>query len=230
MTRMSISLVGTVLGLSLLGPAAARADLITWSFNWSGSPTTVPADAGGTGGVFLLDPQPGHGQGSLEIKGTQLQLFSAAPAGMLDKLTNKPYSLDLSLTDGASQKSGKLTFTGLLNGSFSSSQANILNTFTGKTTKVLLLGRHLYTVFLDKFIPPSPTSAGEFDAHVSIATNFRGYCRTNGGGGSGTGSGGGGPHAPEPSSLLLAGLGLTSLVAMFRKKSARGNSPATAKT
>src|SRR5258708_30040204 len=220
---------GTVFGLPFVALGAAGADLITWSFNWSGSPTTVPADAGGTGGVFLLDPQPGHGQGSLEIKGSQLQLFSAAPAGMLDKLTNKPYSLDLSLTDGASQKSGKLTFTGLLNGSFSSSQANILNTFTGKTTQVLLLGSHLYTVLLDKFIPPSPTSAGEFDAQVSIATNFRGYCRTNGGGGKGNRDGGGRSHAPDASIFLAARLGLTSLVAMFLEKSGRGNSPATAK-
>src|SRR5258706_14324974 len=88
MTRMSISLVGTVLGLSLLGPAAARADLITWSFNWSGSPTTVPADAGGTGGGFFLDPQPGHGQRSLEIKGAQLPLFLTAAARMPYKLTH----------------------------------------------------------------------------------------------------------------------------------------------
>jgi len=220
MTRLSFPLLGTVIGLSLLGPSAARADLITWGFNWSGSPTSVAGDPGATGGIFLLDPQPGHGQGSMALSGTQLQVFSSAPAGTLDHFTNRPYTETLTITDDASHASGTLTFTGLFNGTLSPSQANILNTFTGKTIQTLLLGTHLYTVNLDKYIPPTPTSAGSFGADVTVTPNTTGG---GGGGNNGGGSGGGGGdhHAPEPSSLILTGIGLATFGVAYWKRTIR---------
>lgn len=211
--------MGTVIGLFLLGPSAARADLLTWGFNWSGNPASVGADPGGTGGIFLLDPQPGQGQGSMHLAGTQLEVFSSAPAGTLDHFTNRPYTDSITITDNASHTSGTLTFTGLFNGTLSPSQANITNTFTGKTIQTLLLGGHLYTVHLDQYIPPTPTSAGAFGADITVTTNSGGG--GSGGGGGGGGSGGGGHHAPEPSSLILAGLGLASFGVGYWRRAKR---------
>jgi hypothetical protein len=222
MTRLSFPLLGTVIGLSLLGPSAARADLITWSFNWSGSPTTVSGDPGATGGIFLLDPQPGHGQGNMHLAGTQLEVFSSAPAGTLDHFTNRAYTESLTLTDDASHQSGTLAFTGLFNGTLTPTQANITNTFTGKTTQTLLLGGHLYTVHLDQYIPPTPATAGSFGADITVTTNSGTGGGGNGGGsGSGGGGSGGDHHAPEPSSMILAGIGLASCGVAHWKRTRR---------
>jgi hypothetical protein len=222
MTRLLFPLLGTVIGLSLLGPPAARADLITWGFNWSGSPTTVGGDPGATGGIFLLDPQPGHGSGSMHLGGTQLEVFSSAPAGTLDHFTNRPYTETLTLTDDASHQSGTLAFTGLFNGSLTPSQANITNTFTGKTTQTLLLGEHLYTVHLDQYIPPTPSTAGSLGADITVrATDPGGAGGGSNGGGGGGGGSGGDHHAPEPSSLILAGMGLASCGVAYWKRTRR---------
>ncbi|HEV3236997.1 MAG TPA: PEP-CTERM sorting domain-containing protein [Gemmataceae bacterium] len=148
----------------------------------------------------------------MHLAGTQLQVFSSAPAGTLDHFSNRPYTESLTLTDEASHQSGILAFTGLFNGTLTPSQANITNTFTGKTTQTLLLGGHLYTVHLDQYIPPSPTTPGAFGADITVTTN------SGGGGSGGGGSGGGGHHAPEPSSLILAGLGITSVGMAWWKK------------
>jgi hypothetical protein len=125
-----------------------------------------------------------------------------------DHFTNKNYSLIVDLTDSASNKSGMLTFTGSLNGTLSLTSANIKNTFIGPLTQHLDLGGNLYTVTIGPYAAPGipdSTQTGSISAHVSVQPEGP------------TGGGSGGPvpppsrQTPEPSTLLLAGLGLSAL-------------------
>jgi hypothetical protein len=105
------------------------------------------------------------------------------------------------LTDRASGASGSLTFRGNLSGSIETigpDRVDLTNTFLGPTTQTLTLGRNQYIVTIGPFAPPSPPTLsqgpieyisaqdGSISVHVAVVT-------------------------PEPSSLLLACLGLPPL-------------------
>src|SRR5262249_14491097 len=92
--------VAIALLLALLTTAPAHADPVSWSYTWSGSPTSIGADIGpsgkpGTGTIFLLDPQPGQGTDSMHTGATQLGLNTSADPATPDHFTNKSYSLAL---------------------------------------------------------------------------------------------------------------------------------------
>src|SRR4051812_15149310 len=104
----------------LLSASVARADPISWSYNWGSSPTALSADGQGTGTVFLLDPQPGTGTGSMHVGGTEFGVNTSALPGAPDHFTDRPFALNLTLTDAASGAKGTLTFAGLLTATMSS--------------------------------------------------------------------------------------------------------------
>jgi hypothetical protein len=119
------------------------------------------------------------------------------------------------LRDDASGASGSLTFRGNLSGSINLLQgvgnAGITNTTLGPTTQSLTLGGNLYTVTIGSFVPPGipndpngvagPTGSISASIAVQPATN----------------------STPEPSSLVLACLGLPSLglAGWFRRRITR---------
>jgi hypothetical protein len=188
--------------------AAARADFINWGYNWTHTPAVVAADTGGTGGITLTNHQGGTGSGNSDVVASEITTFSSASVNAPDHFTNKNYSLIVDLTDSASNKSGMLTFTGSLNGTLSLTSANIKNTFIGPLTQHLDLGGNLYTVTIGPYAAPGipdSTQTGSISAHVSVQPEGP------------TGGGSGGPvpppsrQTPEPSTLLLAGLGLSAL-------------------
>jgi hypothetical protein len=190
---MSPLLFGTALALLLFAGGNARADLIDWSYNWSRSPLAVPADVPGTGGITLTDESSHNAKGSSDIVATNIRTFSSATSAAPDHFTNKAYSLFLSLTDTDSGKSANLTFSGVFNGTVSATSANITSTFTGQTTQMVKLGNNTYTVTLGPYAPPGPptaTNAGTISAHVDV-----------------NGGSIGNNHNPEPSALILAGVG-----------------------
>jgi hypothetical protein len=147
-----------------------------------------------------------HADGPSDVVATNIRMFSSAPRTTPDAITNGSYSLTLNLVDSASGESGSVTFTGMLNGTFSTTSANVTNAFTGPTSQQLTLGGHLYTITIGPYAPPGPpgaANAGTISAHVDV-------------GDSGGGSGG---DSPEPSTLVLSGLGLSFLgVASWRKR------------
>lgn len=190
LTRGSLSLL-----LLLFTRVAVLADFIEWSYAWSRSPLVVAADGEGTGGISLATATDGQAVGNSEIVALNLTTFSSA-AGTIDLFTAKAYRLTLELTDQQSGATGALTFQGQFNGTLTTTAAFISNTFTGATTQTLPLGGNLYTVALGPYSPPGPpgdSSSGALSATVSVSAL---------------------PAAPpvqdtpEPSGLLLAGLGL----------------------
>ncbi len=187
----------------------ARADFINWGFNWTHTPVVVAADTGGTGGITLTNHQGGTGSGNSDVVATQITTFSSASVNTPDHFTNTNYSLILDLSDSASHKSGMLTFTGSLNGTLSLSSANIKNTFIGPLTQHLDLGGNLYTVTIGPYAAPGipdATQTGSISAHISVLPDSSG-----GGGGSGGSTPPPSNSAPVPSTLLLAGLGVSVL-------------------
>jgi hypothetical protein len=193
--------------------SSARADFINWAYSWTHTPSVVAADTGGTGGVTLTNHQGGTGSGASDVVVTELTTFSSATVNAPDHFTNKNYSLILDLTDSASHQSGMLTFNGTLNGTVSTTSANIKNTFIGPLTQHLDLGGNLYTITIGPYAAPGIPDAiqtGSISAHLSVQPEG-----PVGGGSGGGGSGGSTPPpaqgAPEPSTLLLACLGLSAL-------------------
>jgi hypothetical protein len=157
----------------------------------------VAADAPGTGGVSFTNEPQKDVTGTSDIVASNLRVFSSADPTAPDKLTSSgAYSFVLVVTDKASGDSAVLTFTGKLGGTFSASNSNVTNQFTGQTSQTVTLGNFQYTVSFPSnyYSPPGPplaSNAGSISAHVSIS-------------GSGVTVG----SVPEPSTLVLSGLGL----------------------
>ncbi len=199
--------------LVLFAATGARAGLVPasqvqWSYNFSPSASAVFAATSSSADVSFTNEPTKSAVGDSDVVVTNLRVSSTANPNTPDALkTNGGYSVVLTLGTSAngSPMSGTLTFTGTLTGTFSSASANVANKFGPHSTQTLTLGNYLFTVSLVAYTPPGPpdqVNAGSISAHVSISN-----IHTAGGG------------SPEPSSMLLAGMGLTFLGgAAWRKR------------
>jgi hypothetical protein len=204
MSSLKKCLIAPVAALLLFTASQAHAELISWKYNWGPGALSIPAD-GGTGGNVAVTNEPTNSAvGSSDVVATNLRTISSAAPAMPDTLTkNGAYSLSIQIWDVASNTSGTLTFTGKLGGTFSNSNANVTNKFTGMLTQVLTLGGNTFTVAIGPYTPPGPPSAsnaGSIAAHVDVE---------------------GGIHVtgvPEPSTMGLAIFGLTTVGAGWWRK------------
>jgi hypothetical protein len=190
MNRMILTTLA--LGWLVAANVPARADQISWGFDWDRSPVAVLA---GTGGVSFTNEPNGFARGNSDVVATNLKVFSSATSANPDVFGPNAgkYSLTLTLTDMASGKVGVLTFTGQLQGHFTKGNAEVTNHFTGPRTQVLQLGTHLFFVTMVSYSPPGPplqANAGSITVHITASPE----CQC---------------VAPEPSSLLLGFVGLT---------------------
>ena len=224
MKRLSPTLFATALASLLIASSPARADFINWSYNWDRAPSTIGADVLGSGGMNLTNEPTNNAIGSTVTVATNLRTFSTAPAGSPATFTNTPYSLAIQIIDAASLSTGTLVFSGMLNGTLSTSNSNVTNTFTGATTQSLVLGDHTYDVTIGPFAPPglpSSTNSGSISAFVAVS----------GPGGTPPPPGEGPPpppvgnppppvsNQPEPSTALLSCLGVSFLgLASWRRR------------
>jgi hypothetical protein len=197
--------------VTAFGVSQARADFVSWTYNFGRSPVAVPAGGSATGGLSLTDESTHQADGTSDIVATNIRAFSSAPRNHPDTFTNSPYALSMFLKDNASGQSTTLVFHGVFKGIISATSANVTTTFTAPLTETVKLGANFYTVNLGNYAPPGPpdaSNAGSISAHVAV-NEFTPPPPTGGGG---TG------QAPEPSTLLLSCLGLSGMgLAGWRK-------------
>jgi hypothetical protein len=175
--------------LTFLAPSA-RADIITWTYDWTHSPNTVWAQNSRDDGMTFTNLGMQHASGSSDIIATYLKPFSDDPRNHPAHFAHAVYSLTLYILDDASHRWGQVTFHGFFTGSLSSKSADIRNHFVGDKTEKLHLGHDLYTITIDHYTPPGPPGSNEWGsigAHVRVT------------------------HNPTPSGLALASLGLPFL-------------------
>jgi hypothetical protein len=187
----SLALPATLTLLLISGVARAEP---TWSYSFSTDTGVVTSDDGSLGQVSLLPASGGPITGSKDTGGgiVAATLQATGPAlGTTAIFTNRAYGLTMHLTDLGSGKSGDVSFTGVLNGSLSST-FNLTNSFPN-STQSLNLGGNQYTVTPGLFVPPTQGVPGSVGANVSVTPG----AAIN--------------DVPEPTALLLAAVGASAL-------------------
>jgi len=176
----------------VLVAAPVRADFLGWQYDWVASPSSIPTASGGNLNVIGFS---GTNNTLLESV-LAADIKASSLAAQTGAIASTPYTLTVTLTDTASGDSSPVTF----NGTFSGSYANLSNSYTGPTTKQVLLGTNNYTVALGAFNPPSDDlPVGLFTAAISVAPEPQ--------------------AAPEPASLALAACALPGLgLALWRRR------------
>ncbi len=205
MKRPVTRVFAAALAACLLAGAQARADFVSWSYNWTPSSTAIYADSPSQGHITLSNEPGGTAVGDSYIVATNIKTASTADPSTPATFTNATYGLALTIVDSASGKTGSLSFNGTFNGTLTSQSAIIMNSFTGPTTQSLQLGNHLYTVAIGPFAPPGPPSAnisGSISALANVTVQ----------------------DVPEPSTLVLSGLCLSVFGAGWWWRRARARS------
>jgi PEP-CTERM motif len=200
----------------LLLSDGVRADMIPWSYDWFSIPNEVPSNNAFSGdvplsGIFFDDQRNKHAAGSTGVLATQL-----APAGAggisdlnLFTLDNVPYTLELFVRDDTSKSAGRLDFHGTFNGFYTYQDADVRLNFADPVQS-MTLGGNRYVVAIGPYVAPGPANqsglvipTGSISAHVDVQ-----LANT----------------VPEPSTLTLAGLGVSFLgVAAWRRRTRRNN-------
>jgi hypothetical protein len=211
--RFSTFRLPSVLVLGLLWGGDTRADYMNWSYHWSIGP--APVLASGTGTVSQALGQPGRG--AHRLLAAAVTTSSDASASKPDHY-NKSFQLTLHLMDLATRQSGSLTFSGIISGTLTGTASHLTERFL-TPIEHLRLGGHIYWVELPSRItlmapgslvvpyyyaqvrvlnvlppPPHPrimaaSIAMVREASIAAAPPASGA-------------------TPEPSSLLLCGLGI----------------------
>ncbi len=198
-------LFAAALALCAFTGARARADFVSWSYNWTPSSTAIYADNPTMGKIALSNEPGGTAIGDTYVVATNLKTASTADPSTPATFTNASYGLTMTIVDNASGKTGNVSFNGAFNGTLSSQNAIITNSFVGPTTQSVQLGDHLYTVTIGPFAPPGPPSAniaGSISALANVTVQ----------------------QVPEPSTLVLSGLCLSVFGAGWWWRRARGRS------
>jgi hypothetical protein len=190
MRKHAQRLAALAVALCLFGAGQARADFTPWDYNWTPSTAVINSDVPGQASILFSNEPGGSAQGTTSVVAANLKTSSSADPSAPGTFTNAPYSLSLAIFDKASGKAGNLTFSGTLNGTVSSGSSILMNTYTSPETQSVQVGNHMYTVKIGPFAPPGPPSAtisGSISALATVTV----------------------ADAPEPSTLALAGMGLS---------------------
>jgi len=203
---------------ALLLAGAAHAAPPTWSYNWTPSATTIHTDDSPSTSYLKLTDQTVNNTAqtfSTDITATNISVVSDAPAGFPDEfITKGNVSFNLKIFDGVSM--GSFTFNGTFNtqdplnpSTVAIGDANAKFTNQSVAPQTLQIGQHEYTVAFNSYTPPPPQGtkdslgnpvSGAISYHVTVRDlNIQ--------------------KAPEPSSMILAGLGASFMgLGAWRKR------------
>jgi hypothetical protein len=199
------------LALVLFGGTGVQAaslppDNVQWTYNFSPGAAAVTADANPSAGVSFTNEPTKAAVGSSDVVATNLRGFSTATSAAPDVMSSSgayTLNLQLSTSDANGPHTATLSFSGKLTGKFSAESSNIRNVFGADSMQTVQLGDYNFTVSLFAYTPPGPPdqlNAGSISAYVQITAVTP-------------------AQLPEPSTMLLSGLGLTFLGgAMWRKR------------
>lgn len=164
----------------------AQANMITYTERWTASPFPIKSDTPGSGMVLLPSVLPDVHTGMTRVVAANIATYSSAPDSSPATFTDAAFTLVVHIFDIASGLSGSMAFTGVFNGTLSENNANITGRLTSPRTKIIDLAMSRYTVTLRGFTPPGPPGLplGSIGAKIQVE------------------------HNPEPTSLLLASLGV----------------------
>lgn len=234
MQRSLATLLAAALAAVFVTAGGARAEDFPWSYSGTGTTIFNTNNSAQTSSINFVGTS-GNATGDSGIIIYNLSTSSTATLASPDSFTKVPY--DLTLTLGDTKSLGKDSSTGTVKFSANFSAQKVtkdsflspVNTWVSPTIQSVVLGSddtgwRKYTVDILSFTPPGKpgTGLGSIYAEVRI-TPTTGPGGSGDGGGSGGGGGGGGNSTPEPTSLILAGLGLP-VVGMFWRR--RKNQPA----
>jgi hypothetical protein len=206
------------LALVLLSGGSTQASLINWGFQTSSIPGSLSSDTG-PGSVALLtsttiDPSyvvPVVGNSGIVL--ANLQTFSNASITSPDSFTpsSGTYSIALTLYDDPynplSSNSTTVFINGKFQGNWSEKNSNISNTFTSALSQTTTVGDLVFTVSTFSYTPPGPPNATWYGSLGAVITVSRSELQ----------------EVPEPTSLSLAGLGLSiaGISAWRRRRASR---------
>lgn len=199
MKRLFVPVFALLVCLAAIGSEALAG--IVWIADWSPGTPTVVSDSGKNQVNFTNQP-------SITLEGnsdlTAANLSLAKVVGPSDTFTSQNYSLKLKLTDKASGEFKEFQFAGSLTGTVTgaddgiAASVNIDNEFKAPESITLQIGDNDYTVTIGPYAPVAPPGGipGAISAHIDV-TPHNGEEPPN--------------ETPEPTSLVLAGLGVAGL-------------------
>ncbi len=192
----------------LAAGSAARADQMSttdysWGYKFQQGPDPVHAYLRPGSNTYTVIVVPGTGSnpnmlsapGSPTTISTNLWTASDAKASNPQIVKNMDFSVRIKVTDNSSGQSGWVVFNGWLNGDVWNNGTTLSPTFTGSLIKSVDINHHVYTVQFAGFNTPGGNDThGSFNFTVTVA------------------------HNPEPSSLVLAGIGVPLLGLTLRRR------------
>jgi hypothetical protein len=209
MMKRFFLMTATVASLLLAG-STARAAAVPWKYNFTPTDsgtgavlTSIASDTNATTKIILTNENPTNAAGNSDIVATQVGISSSAPAGFPDTFANKSVTLKLNLTDSDSGAVGDFFFTGQFSGEASGSRSSIKFMPTGTQSFTQVLGGNEYTVSFSAYTPPPPSGAS-LKGSIAYTVEVRPVDIQK---------------APEPSTMLLAGLGASFMgLGAWRKR------------
>jgi hypothetical protein len=209
MKRSSAALLCATLTLLLVG-SAVRADPIPWDVTWTPSTGSIAPDKGTASKITLVgnsDSGAGNLNQPVNTAAAFVSYFSTSEA--LDSFTKKTFDLKVKVTDTTSGQSDTLTFKLQFDGGLSKSKSTLkLSPVPSTPLFTNPLGGHIYRVRITSYTPPPFYPQNRFVPGVIMATVTVADLPKPAG-------------APEPSTLLLAGLAAPVLGATLWRRRKR---------
>jgi hypothetical protein len=195
--NFSLFLVASLAAWLTAGPS--RADYMNWSYSSSAVPPGFSVKgANNSGGAVQLTPFT-NVAGSSAITALAYQTSATGPVTF--QAANATYTLNLTITDNTTHDSGTLSFVGSISGNLSPTSSTLVDTFA-VTQKSLTLDGHTYTVTLPSSVALAPPTSPQQNIMAQVSVSNVGH------------------GTPEPSSVLLGGLGicLTGLGSWWKRR------------